>query len=75
LLRGARNVLAVPTYIVFYVLEFSDDGESEIGVLGEGTKEDCERILSLVPAVAYSGERPDPSISVGIAEMNPRLER
>jgi len=41
-----------------YVLEFSDGGEPEEQVLHVGTKDECARLMDLVPAVAYSGDRP-----------------
>lgn len=43
-------------YAVGYVLTF-EDGEQSEQVLHIGTKEECERVADLVPAVAVSGPR------------------
>lgn len=46
------------TWVCGYVLTFSDGGEPEEQVLHVGTREECERVADLVPAVSYSGSRP-----------------
>ena len=43
-----------------YIIEFSDGGDPEECVLHVGTREACERVMSVIPAVAYSGPRPNP---------------
>lgn len=44
-------------FVVCSVLEFGDGGEPNVQLLGRGTREECERIADLIPAVAYSGDR------------------
>lgn len=44
--------------VLIYMMEFSDNGEPEGGELHRGTREDCERVRGLLPAIAYSGSRP-----------------
>jgi hypothetical protein len=48
------------TWVCGYVLEFSDGDEPEEQVLHIGTEEECKRVADLLPAVSYSGTRPDP---------------
>jgi hypothetical protein len=45
-------------FVCGWAIKFSDGGDPELQIMHRGTKEDCEHMLSLVPAVAYSGERP-----------------
>lgn len=44
-------------WLLAYVLEFDDDGEPEGAILHRGTEEECERLASMLPAVAYNGPR------------------
>ena len=41
-----------------YVIEFSDGGPPECGELQRGTREECEKVRDLIPAISYSGSRP-----------------
>lgn len=50
--------MSPPEWVCGYVLEFTDGGEPEVQVLHVGTQEECERVADLVPAIAYSGDRP-----------------
>jgi hypothetical protein len=45
-------------YVCGYILHFSDGRESEGQVLHTGTKEECEKVMELMSAVSYSGDRP-----------------
>lgn len=45
-------------HLLGYVIEFSDGGDPEGGILARGTRAHCEEVARLVPAVAYSGRRP-----------------
>jgi len=51
-------------WILGYVIEFSDGGEPEIQILHKGSEESCEKMANLLPAVSYSGDRPNPSASL-----------
>lgn len=46
------------THVAGYIIHFKDGGEPEEAVLGQGTKEEMERLYRMMPAVSYSGERP-----------------
>ena len=48
------------SYFCGYLIHFSDGGEPEERVLHHGTLEDCQRLGLMMPAVNYSGGRPDP---------------
>ena len=44
---------------VYSVIEFADDGDAEFMSLGHNmTREECDRLMQLIPAVSYSGPRP-----------------
>lgn len=46
-------------FVCGWVILFKDGGEPEFGpVLYRGKREDCERVLDQIPAIAYSGGRP-----------------
>jgi hypothetical protein len=46
------------TWVAATRIRFADGGEPEYQVLHEGTEKDCEQVLALTHAVAYSGDRP-----------------
>lgn len=57
-------------YALLYIIEF-DDGEPDEGqVLHCGTREECDRIVAVCPAIAYSGPRPvkGAHVKVGVNE-------
>ncbi|MGL1645769.1 hypothetical protein ACSTHO_23620, partial [Vibrio parahaemolyticus] len=39
-------------------LEFSDGGVPEGQLIHRGTKEECERVYDMLPAISYRGSRP-----------------
>jgi hypothetical protein len=45
-------------FLCGYILEFSDGGPREGGLLHAGTKEECENTARIIPAICYSGDRP-----------------
>lgn len=45
-------------FVAGYAIKFSDGGDPEMGFFHKGTKAECERVLDMIPAVAYSGDRP-----------------
>jgi len=45
-------------WVCGYVIEFDDGGEPESQVLHVGSKESCEAVSDMLPAVLYSGDRP-----------------
>lgn len=47
-----------PAEQLLYVIEFSDGGPPESGVLTTGTREECEKVRDLIPGISYSGSRP-----------------
>ena len=49
---------AAEQWVCGYVLTFTDGGEPEEQILHVGSREDCEQVAGLIPAVAYSGPRP-----------------
>lgn len=54
----STKATAEEEFICGYVIEFSDGGDPEGGILHQGTLEDCERVANMIPGVAYSGSRP-----------------
>ena len=44
-------------YALLYIIEFDDDEPDEGQVLHVGTREECDRIIEVCPAVAYGGPR------------------
>lgn len=62
------------SYICAYRLTFKDGGEPEFGFLGRGTKEECDRIMEVIPAVYYPGDRPVESCHIGVFEEPPNAE-
>lgn len=60
-------------WAVIYRIEFDDDGPPEYRVLHRGTKSDCERVLQLVPAIAYSGDRHAVEARIGVFEIPEQL--
>jgi hypothetical protein len=53
-------------YVCVYQITFADGGEPEYGILSKGSREDCERVMSMIPAIAYNGPRPVDSCSVAV---------
>lgn len=56
-------------FVCGYVIEFRDGGEPEAEVLHVGSLEDCEKVSSLIPGVAYSGDRPVEGARIVIREL------
>lgn len=44
--------------VLVYVIEFTDGGEPETGELNRGSRQECEKVRDLIPAISYSGSRP-----------------
>lgn len=61
--------MSIPTHVCGYVIKFTDGGENEAEVLHVGTKEECERVADLIPAVAYSGNRPVKDCWMRVAKL------
>lgn len=49
-----------------YIIEFTDGGEPEGGILHEGSREDCEKVRDMIPGVSYSGDRPIKHATIGV---------
>lgn len=44
---------------LYSVIVFSDDGDCECTPLGHGmSREQCDQLAAMIPAVSYSGSRP-----------------
>ena len=60
-----------PLWICGTLIAFKDGGESEITVLHQGTKEDCEFVCANTHAVSYSGKRPFDRAQCFVMEIQP----
>ena len=49
---------APPVFVCMYQLTFSDGGEPEYGLLHRGSRESCEEVAKIIPAISYSCGRP-----------------
>lgn len=58
-------------FIAATVVHFKDGGASEITVLQEGTKEQCDFVCANTHAVAYSGSRPFDRAQAFVMEITP----
>ena len=56
------------SHICVYRLDFADNDAPEFGLLHRGTKDECERVADLIPAVSYSGGRHVQSCRIGVFE-------
>lgn len=65
---------AQPSFVLGYVIEFSDGGPDESGFLHRGTLESCQRLQTDLPAIAYSGDRPVKGARTVIVEGGPSVE-
>ena len=61
--------MADSLYICGYVLSFSDGGSKEEQVLCRGSKEECDMMMDLIPAISYSGDRPDPEARMVVVKL------
>ncbi len=63
--------MADQLYALVYELTFTDGGEPEGQVLHVGTLDDCRRCMKMIPAIAYSGDRPGVQAHGGIVAVPP----
>lgn len=61
-------------FICGYIIEFTDGGEPEGAVLHEGTLDECERVMEMIPGVSYSGSRPIKSARMAIRELESAIQ-
>lgn len=66
--------MAEGEFVCCSVIEFSDGGEESVTVLERGSKETCERVADLIPAVSYSGKRPMKAAYMVVTEAENLVE-
>lgn len=66
--------MSAASFVLGYVIEFTDGGPDEEGFLHRGTLESCERLRDALPAIAYNGTRPVKGARTVIVEGGPSVE-
>lgn len=64
----------IPEFVVGYVIEFSDGGPDEGGILHVGSLESCKHAANMMHAVTYSGNRPVRGASMRIVQKETENE-